>query len=171
MLPTNVGRIIGLAATLTPNAVALNDGDVQLTYRALDARYDRVANGLRSLGVEPGDLCGRKTPAALMRRVRRRDAAPPSTTRERIGPSDDRVGRDGRLETERPVGPLGVVEADELGEDRPQVLLVDDDEVVQALAAQTADRAFGDGIRARRPHRREHRLDAYAPGPLEEVTP
>jgi hypothetical protein len=31
MLPTNVGQITWPAATLTPGAVALIDGDVQLT--------------------------------------------------------------------------------------------------------------------------------------------
>ena len=55
MLPTNVGQITWPAATLTPGAVALIDGDVQLTYAELDARCNRVANGLRGLAIAAGD--------------------------------------------------------------------------------------------------------------------
>jgi hypothetical protein len=44
------------------------------------------------------------------------------------------------------VRPLGVVEADELGEDRPQVPLVDDDELIQAFPAEGPDHPFRDRI-------------------------
>ena len=47
-----------------------------------------------------------------------------------------------------------------LGQDRAQVALVEDDQMVEALAAQRADQALGDRVRLGRVHRREDRLDA-----------
>ena len=67
------------------------------------------------------------------------------------------------MEAERPVRPLGVVVADELGEDGPQVPLVDDYQAIQALAAEGPDHPFGDGVGPGRPDRAEERLDAQAP--------
>jgi hypothetical protein len=46
-----------------------------------------------------------------------------------------------------------VVIADELGQGRRQVLLVEHDRVVQALAAKRANHPFHDRIRTRRPDR------------------
>ncbi len=43
------------------------------------------------------------------------------------------------------MGPLGVVEADELGEYRPKMLLVGDHEAVQALAAESPNSLLRDG--------------------------
>jgi hypothetical protein len=63
------------------------------------------------------------------------------------------------------VRPLGVVVADELGEDRPQVPLVDDDEVVQALAAQgrRLGRRGGASTQAWPTHHARHPLELAGP--------
>ena len=62
-----------------------------------------------------------------------------------------------------------VVVGDELGEDRPEVLLVEDDQVVEALAAERPDHPFRDSIRFRRPNRGADGVDADASGALAEV--
>jgi hypothetical protein len=49
------------------------------------------------------------------------------------------------------------------------VRLVDDDQVVDALPAQGPDQPFGDGVRARRPDRREQGLDAETARPRHDV--
>ena len=64
---------------------------------------------------------------------------------------------------------LGVVAADELGGDRSQVPLVNDDKAIQALAAERPDHPFRDGIRPGCADRAEQHLDAEAPGPQREV--
>ncbi|MEU3412805.1 non-ribosomal peptide synthetase [Streptomyces sp. NPDC006658] len=46
-----------IAATV-PDAEAVSDGAVRLTYRRLDERSDRLAGGLRALGVRDGDRVG-----------------------------------------------------------------------------------------------------------------
>ncbi len=45
-------------ATRTPDAVALTDGDTQLTYRQLAEQSDRIAAGLRAHGVRDRDRVG-----------------------------------------------------------------------------------------------------------------
>jgi hypothetical protein len=51
----------------------------------------------------------------------------------------------------------------------PQMTLVDDDQEFQTLSAQCADDALGDGVRLRRVHGREDRLDADLGGPWDEA--
>ena len=53
---------------------------------------------------------------------------------------------------------------------RPQVPLIHDDKVVQALAPERADHALRDGVRLRRLHRNQDRLNPDGPGPPHEVT-
>lgn len=48
-------RLLEYAALRRPEATALVDGDRRFTYAGWDARVDRVANVLTSLGVRPGD--------------------------------------------------------------------------------------------------------------------
>jgi long-chain acyl-CoA synthetase len=43
------------AAKNRPDHLAVVDGETRLTWRELDARTQRLASGLRSLGVQPGD--------------------------------------------------------------------------------------------------------------------
>ena len=69
-------------------------------------------------------------------------------------------GVPGRVEQQDPMGTFGVIVPNKLGEYRPQVLLIDDDEVVEALVPQSADDALGHRIRSGRPHRAEQSLDA-----------
>ncbi|TDC79579.1 amino acid adenylation domain-containing protein [Streptomyces hainanensis] len=45
-------------AERTPDAVAVTDGDSQLTYAELNARADALAGRLRAAGVRPGELVG-----------------------------------------------------------------------------------------------------------------
>jgi hypothetical protein len=75
------------------------------------------------------------------------------------------------VSSQRPVRAGVVVVALELAEDRPEVRLVQNDQVVEALAAQRADESFGDRVRPRRPHRREHGRDAQPPRPEHELAP
>src|SRR5688500_11768989 len=77
--------------------------------------------------------------------------------------------RERGLQRQRSVWSLRVVDAGELGQDRAQVRLVDYDDMVQALAAQRADEPLGDRVRAGRPDRGEHGLDAESPGAADEV--
>jgi long-chain acyl-CoA synthetase len=52
---TNLGHLTDYGLAFFADAVALTDGDVTLTYAALDERANRVANGLAHLGVEHGE--------------------------------------------------------------------------------------------------------------------
>lgn len=45
-------------AQRTPNAIAVTDGETQITYQELDLQSNRVANYLRSVGVKPGVFVG-----------------------------------------------------------------------------------------------------------------
>ena len=63
----------------------------------------------------------------------------------------------GRLQGEGPVRPVAVVEGHVLAEDVGEGRFAEDDDAVQALAAQRADHPFGDGVRLRRPDRRQLR--------------
>src|SRR6266516_5585395 len=51
-MPTD---IYSIHATMRPNKLALVCGERSLTYATLNARANRVANALRSLGVQEGD--------------------------------------------------------------------------------------------------------------------
>lgn len=51
----SVGGLFLQQVRRTPDRIALECGDQRLSYRELDARVDRLANGLRALGVAPGD--------------------------------------------------------------------------------------------------------------------
>jgi hypothetical protein len=72
------------------------------------------------------------------------------------------------LQRQRSVRARVVVVALELAEERAQVRLVENDHVVQALAPEGSDQPFGDRVRARRPDRRQERLDAEASRPRHE---
>ena len=65
--------------------------------------------------------------------------------------------------------PFQVVVPDELGENRPQMPLVEDDELVQTFSAERPDDSFDDGIRPRARYRRGDGIDADSSGPLAEV--
>src|SRR5258708_16513865 len=56
-----------------------------------------------------------------------------------------------------------VVEADVLGNDAPQVILTEDEDVVEHLSPECADEALSKGIHVRRAYRRAH--DAHARRP------
>jgi hypothetical protein len=81
------------------------------------------------------------------------------------GAGPDRAGRRAgdrrrRLELQGAVWSLPVVEPSGPGQNRAQVGFVDNEEVIQAFAAQGADEPFGDRVGPRRPDRGEQRLDA-----------
>jgi hypothetical protein len=67
------------------------------------------------------------------------------------------------------VRPPGIVEADDLGEGRSQVPLVEGDEMIRALPAEGPDHPFRDGVRPGRPDRAEQRREAQAPRPPRDV--
>jgi amino acid adenylation domain-containing protein len=56
--PMCVDDLIEARATETPGAIAVVDGDLQLSYRDLDARANDVSSTLRSVGVGRGFLVG-----------------------------------------------------------------------------------------------------------------
>lgn len=51
-------RFLEVAASVFPDKPAVIFGDASLTYAELDARTNRVANGLLALGAVPGDVIG-----------------------------------------------------------------------------------------------------------------
>ncbi len=51
----NLGYLPEIGYRLTPDKVALIQGNLELTYAQLEARANRVANGLIGLGVRPGE--------------------------------------------------------------------------------------------------------------------
>ncbi|MFS8099198.1 non-ribosomal peptide synthetase [Lentzea alba] len=53
--PMSVPDAFRAVAAADPDAIALCDNEVRLTYRELDERSDAVAGGLRARGVAPGD--------------------------------------------------------------------------------------------------------------------
>jgi len=55
VLPENLGYLFDTALALTPSKPAVFQGDAVLTYAELDARANRLANGLAALGVTAGD--------------------------------------------------------------------------------------------------------------------
>ena len=55
MTTLNLASILEHSAMLTPNAVAITSGAVHRTYAQLDAEASKVAAGLVSLGIQPGD--------------------------------------------------------------------------------------------------------------------
>ena len=67
--------------------------------------------------------------------------------------------------------PVPVVIADEFRQHRRQVLLIEDDQVVETLAPERADNAFGDRVRTRRSNGCSDGIDADPAGPLPEVAP
>src|SRR5207248_6396625 len=67
--------------------------------------------------------------------------------------------------------PLHVVVLDELSEDRPEMLLVEDDEMIQTLSAERPDESFDDRIRARTRYGCGDSIDTDPSGPLAEVAP
>ncbi|KUO17337.1 peptide synthetase [Streptomyces dysideae] len=56
--PDTLPRAFARVAAATPDAVAVRDGEEELTYRELDERSARVAAGLRARGVRRGDRVG-----------------------------------------------------------------------------------------------------------------
>jgi hypothetical protein len=58
------------------------------------------------------------------------------------------------------VGPAPVEVGDVLGQDPLQVPLAEDQDMIDALAADAPEEALADGVRARRPNRRQDHVDA-----------
>lgn len=56
MATANLSRVLRHNVIRRPDKEALVDGQLRLTYRALDAEVNRVARGLLALGVRPGEL-------------------------------------------------------------------------------------------------------------------
>jgi len=69
-----------------------------------------------------------------------------------------------------PLGPLGVVGADEFRENRGEVLLVEHDDVVEACSAERPDDPFGHGVGLWSADRRGDGGDTDALGSRPEVT-
>ena len=83
------------------------------------------------------------------------------------GPGNDAAGSEpddrpavGGVQRERAMGARRVVMRGVLRQQRPQVPLVDDYQMVETLASQRPDEALGDRVRLRRPDRREQGSDA-----------
>jgi long-chain acyl-CoA synthetase len=55
MLPHNLGHLFDGPLRSAPDSAAVLQGEVTLTYRELDARCNRLANGLAARGVQAGD--------------------------------------------------------------------------------------------------------------------
>ncbi|MBO3747627.1 amino acid adenylation domain-containing protein [Streptosporangiaceae bacterium NEAU-GS5] len=56
--PRRIEKVFAERAAETPDAVALSDDDLQVTYRELDEWSDQLAHGLRGAGVRDGDFVG-----------------------------------------------------------------------------------------------------------------
>jgi len=54
-VPLLVGDFLRRAAKLYPDKVAIVDGGQRISYREFEQRVGQLANGLRSIGVQPGD--------------------------------------------------------------------------------------------------------------------
>ena len=54
----NLAENLTNSAAARPDAVAMKLDDVELTYQQLDCAASRIANLLRSKGIEPGDRVG-----------------------------------------------------------------------------------------------------------------
>lgn len=54
-MPTNFGELFWRPVRLTPNKIAIEQGDVRLTYAQLEARTQRVASLLSARGIGRGD--------------------------------------------------------------------------------------------------------------------
>ena len=67
------------------------------------------------------------------------------------------------------MGTFRVLVRNELSEHRPEVLLVEDDQVVEAVVAQGPDDPLANRVGAGRPHWTEEGLDAQALGPPNEI--
>ena len=53
--PVNFGELLWRSTRLSPDAIALVQDDVEVTYRELEVRVRRVSALVRSLGVRPGE--------------------------------------------------------------------------------------------------------------------
>jgi len=53
---TGIDAVLAGAARAYPDRIALQDGDLELTFAELYDRAQRAAGGLRALGVQPGDV-------------------------------------------------------------------------------------------------------------------
>ena len=58
MLPQGIGYWLFKRALLNKDKEALVQGDVRLTYGALNERVNRLCSGLQSMGLKHGDRCG-----------------------------------------------------------------------------------------------------------------
>src|SRR6266511_1482322 len=59
MSTTNgIAGLVARQASASPNALAISDGRIAMTYGALDARANRLAHHLISLGVGPETIVG-----------------------------------------------------------------------------------------------------------------
>ena len=94
---------------------------------------------------------------------------PAENWRRRDRGSEGTDGGPRRVQRQAPVRTFGIVVCHEFGKDRPEVLLVEEDHVVEALVPQGPVDSLGNRIRAGRPHRAEQGLNAQASGPPGEV--
>jgi hypothetical protein len=85
-----------------------------------------------------------------------------SERRARVASSRGDGGGVGRLEVEGAVRPPVVVVARVDAEDVLELAAADDQQPVEALAANAADPALDVGVRVRRPNRRPHDPDTFA---------
>jgi len=91
-----------------------------------------------------------------------------------VDPPLCRVGSWNRLlVTEGLVRTRFVVKADVLGDDAPEVILTEDEDVVEQLSPEGTGEAFSEGIHVRRAYRRAHhahpRRSEYASKPRAEL--
>ena len=63
--PNSVSELLAARAELTPDAVVVRCGAEAVTARELDARASRLARGLLSLGLQPGDRVGVLLPTSM----------------------------------------------------------------------------------------------------------